>query len=281
MSIRDLDQQDFSGEQPPSVDILAGEYVLGVLDLPSRQDAEARIAQDPGFARLVQDWEQRLAPWLDEATPATPPEHVWPRIRSNLGWAAAAADANALRSPVAPPSSSLWQRPGFWRATTALAAGLAVAAFFFGRDFRTATDTPTPGPVVSVPSDPQPPVQNNPPAEDPNATKPVTTLAADDGRTGWLASVDRDKGTVLMVPVPSKADGQGRVPELWLIPPGESPKSLGLVSIDRAHTVTVPEPLREALIQGAVLAVTLEPAGGAPGGVATGPIIAKGDVVTL
>ncbi|TXI46108.1 MAG: hypothetical protein E6Q50_15520, partial [Lysobacter sp.] len=77
------------------------------------------------------------------------------------------------------------------------------------------------------------------------------------------------------------ADEQGRVPELWLIPPGESPKSLGIVSIDRAHTVSVPEPLREALKQGAVLAITLEPQGGAPQGIATGPIIAKGDLVTL
>jgi anti-sigma-K factor RskA len=84
-----------------------------------------------------------------------------------------------------------------------------------------------------------------------------------------------------MVPVPSKADDQGRVPELWLIPPGESPKSLGVVSIDRAHTVKVPDSLREALSQGAVLAITLEPQGGAPQGNPTGPVVAKGDIVTL
>jgi anti-sigma-K factor RskA len=288
MSIRDLEQQDFSGEQPPSADVLAGEYALGVLDAQAQREAESRIASDPGFARLVRDWEQRLAPWHDtmwyEAEASTaPPAHLWPRIRTQLGWSAAAADADALRSPVAPPAS-LWQRAGLWQATTALAAGLAIVAFFAGRDLRSPQDTPTPGPVVVTPVDPKPPVDppvQDPPVEDPNATRPVTTLASDDGRAGWLASVDRDKGTVLMVPVPSAADAQGRVPELWLIPPGESPKSLGIVSHERAHTVKVPDTLREALTQGAILAITLEPPGGAPQGIATGPSVAKGDLVTL
>ena len=82
-----------------------------------------------------------------------------------------------------------------------------------------------------------------------------------------------------MVPVPAKPDAEGRVPELWLIAPGEPAKSLGIVSNDRSHTVTVPAELREDLAAGAVLAITLEPPGGAPQGVATGPIVAKGEMV--
>jgi anti-sigma-K factor RskA len=81
-----------------------------------------------------------------------------------------------------------------------------------------------------------------------------------------------------MVPVPSAPDSQGRVPELWLIPPGRAPRSLGLVSIDKAHTVEVPADLRAALAAGSVLAITLEPPGGSPHGAPTGPIIAKGSV---
>jgi anti-sigma-K factor RskA len=88
-------------------------------------------------------------------------------------------------------------------------------------------------------------------------------------------------GKVLMVPVPAAADAQGRAPELWLIPAGGAPRSLGLVSIDRAHTVQVPASLRNDLINGSVLAITLEPSGGAPRGVPTGPVIAKGDIANL
>lgn len=267
MNVRDLHDQDFEGNDPPSADLLAGEYVLGVLDAGQRREAQARIDRDPGFARLVVDWEHRLSPLIDVDGTVDVPAHVWPRIRTRLCWAAVNMPGESARP-------NLWQSAAFWRAATGLAAAAAIAAIAIGplgllRD----RDLPVgPGPVVVGPT---------PPVEDPSAPKPVTTLAHDDGSPGWLASVDRTKGTVLMVPVPAPADAKGRVPELWLIPPGGTAKSLGIVSIDRSHTVKVPDTLRDALEKGAVLAITLEPVGGAPQGVATGPIIAKGAIVML
>lgn len=270
MNIRDIHDQDFEGREPPTADLLAGEYVLGVLDAEQRREAQARIARDPGFARLVADWEARLAPLLAEYEGAEVPAHVWLRIRRELGWPSVDGASTAAKV-------GLWQNAGFWRAATGLAAAAALAVLAIGPPglFRSTETPPGPGPVAVEPGPPKPPV------EDPDAPKPVTTLAHEDGSPGWLASVDRRAGTVLMVPVPSPADAQGRVPELWLIPPGEQPKSLGLVSIDRSHTVEVPASLRTALAQGAVLAITLEPQGGAPQGIATGPVIAKGDIVAL
>ena len=57
-----------------------------------------------------------------------------------------------------------------------------------------------------------------------------------------------------------------------------APRSLGIVSIDKSHTVAVSQDLQAALNAGSVLAITLEPPGGAPGGTATGPVIAKGEI---
>jgi anti-sigma-K factor RskA len=270
MNIRDLHDQTFDGNEPPSADILAGEYVLGVLDSEQRRDAQDRIERDPGFARLVAEWEHRLAPLIDSQATIQAPPHVWPRIRTRLGWA-------AIETRSEPAQKGLWQSTGFWRAAAGLAAAAAIAAIVIGPMGLFQDDQRVgPGPVAVEPTPPTPT-----PVEDPSAPKPVTTLAHDDGSPGWLASVDTSKGTVLMVPVPAPADAQGRVPELWLIPPGESAKSLGIVSIDRSHTVKVPDTLRDALANGALLAITLEPVGGAPRGVATGPIIAKGAIVTL
>ena len=185
---------------------------------------------------------------------------MWPRIRTQLGW-----------SPVEGARRGVWQNVAFWRGATALAAAAAVAAVVIGHLPQTPTPLPPPPRVVVQP----PPT---PPAEQP---KPVTTLAHDDGSPGWLASLDAAHGTVMMVPVPAAADAQGRVPELWLIPAGEAPRSLGLVSIDKAHTVTIPQALRRALTAGSTLAITLEPPGGAPQGIPTGPIIAKGSLRTI
>jgi anti-sigma-K factor RskA len=121
---------------------------------------------------------------------------------------------------------------------------------------------------------------NQPTGSETQLTKAVTTLARDDGTAGWLATVDARHGTVLMVPVPRAPDAQGRAPELWLIPPGQAPRSLGAVSINRAHTIAVPAALRAALTGKAVLAITLEPATGIPHAAPSGPIIAKG-VISL
>lgn len=261
MNIRDLHDLHDDGE-PPSADILAGEYVLGVLDAARRAEVERRIASDPGFGRLVTQWENRLAPMLESLGTEPVPAHLWPRIRTSLGWPSAAT-----------ASPRLWQRTGFWQGMTALAAALALVAVFSRRELEPAAPVSTP--VAVTPSTP------TAPAEPEQATKPVTPLLHDDGTPGWLASVDKTQGMVLMVPVPAPADAAGRAPELWLIPAGGAPRSLGLVSINRAHTVAVPDTLRDALVNGSVLAITLEPSTGAPQGIPTGPIIAKGDIANL
>lgn len=257
MNIRDPQFDEDAGHEPPSADVLAGEYVLGVLDAVQRRQVQARIEADPAFARLVAEWEQRFAALSDEIAPETVPAHLWPRIRTRLGWPAVEGERRGV-----------WQSVGFWRGATALAAAAAVAAVLIGRVPPTPTPTPAPPPVVVAP--PPPPVVE--------PAKPVTTLAHDDGSPGWLASIDAARGVVTMVPVPAPADAQGRVAELWLIPAGEAPRSLGLVSTDKAHSVTVPDELLRALAQGSTLAITLEPPGGAPQGVPTGPIIAKGAI---
>ncbi|ALN90798.1 anti-sigma-K factor rskA family protein [Lysobacter gummosus] len=81
---------------------------------------------------------------------------------------------------------------------------------------------------------------------------------------------------MLMVPVPAPADAQGRIAELWLIPQGEAPHSLGLVSTQVAHSVPVPADLLAKLVTSATLAISLEPPSGVPHSAPTGPIVAKG-----
>ncbi len=248
---------------PPSDDLLAAEYVVGVLDIDGRRRAQSRIEAEPAFAGLVAAWEQRFATLLGEIDPVTVPAHVWLRLRTRLGW-----------SPVEGARRGVWQNAAFWRATTAVAAAAAIAVVVVGRLPQAPLPTATP-PQVAVQPTPAP-VQ-----DEAAAAKPVTTLSHDDGTPGWLASVDVARGSVLMVPIPAPADAQGRVPELWLIPAGEAPVSLGLVSINKAHTVSVPAAIRRALAVGSTLAITLEPQGGAPKGIPTGPVIVKGDIRTI
>jgi len=94
-------------------ELLAAEYALGVLTGAERAAAEQRAAREPAFARLVGDWEQRLAPWAAEITEVAPPAQVWDRITSAL--------------PAQTQPSGLWQSLAFWRGLSLAAGALAAA----------------------------------------------------------------------------------------------------------------------------------------------------------
>ncbi|WP_128566456.1 anti-sigma factor, partial [Methylobacterium crusticola] len=63
--------------------------------------------------------------------------------------------------------------------------------------------------------------------------------------------------------------------ELWVIPKGEAPRSLGLLSAAPATRLALPAAER-ARLDDAVLAVTVEPPGGSPSGAPTGPPVYSG-----
>ncbi|QNP41754.1 anti-sigma factor [Lysobacter solisilvae (ex Woo and Kim 2022)] len=245
---------DEESPRPPGDEVEAGEYVLGVLDARERGQAQARITSDPHFAHWVDRWEAHFAPWLLRVDAVAPSLSVWPRIRARLGWSSERA------MPV-----RAWDRVGFWRA----AAGLAVAAGIGATVFGLRTRLPAP----SLP----PPVAVQPPGEE-QAARPVTVLARGDGSTGWIATLDAARGKVLMVPVPVPADATGRVNELWIIPAGGAPISLGFVSNEKAHTIQIPAAARAAVAVGATFAVTLEPEAGIPHAAPTGPVVAQGGI---
>jgi anti-sigma-K factor RskA len=242
---------------PPDDIVLAGEYVLGVLRADERREVQARIVVDAGFAALVDEWEERLSPWLAQVDAVAPAAHVWPRIRTRLNW----PSMQGARP-------SLWNNVGFWRTATGLASAAGLVAFAIGL---------RPQAPVALP----PPVATQPPGGEEQAAKPVVVLARGDGTTGWLASIDVVHQKIMMVPVPSPAGAPGRANELWLIAPGEAPQSLGFVSSEKAHTIEVPAALRRALAKGSTLAITLEPQQGMPHAAPSGAIVAKGDIASI
>ena len=106
----------------PEDELLAAELALGVLEGAERTTAEQRAIRDHGFARLVEEWEQRLAPWAAEISEASPPPQVWDRISGAL--------------PAQTPRTGLWHNLKFWRgasfASGALAAACLAGLFYLG-----------------------------------------------------------------------------------------------------------------------------------------------------
>ena len=236
--------------EPPGDDVLAGEYVLGVLDADTHRAVAARLPREPALAREVAAWEVQLAPMLDEIEPVLAPLGLWPRVRAHVG--------------LAPPSTSnlgapLWERLGFWRGFSA--AGLAA----------------TTASLVALL------VLRQPTPQYPHAPHPITlltTIAQADGSPAFVAAVDADACTMLVMPMDANVP-KGKVPELWVIAGDGVPRSLGVRGLVHADAVRVPASLRTGLLTAATLAVSIEPVGGSPTGAPTGDVIARGALTRL
>ena len=69
----------------------------------------------------------------------------------------------------------------------------------------------------------------------------------------------------------------GRAAELWVLAPGHAPRAIGVFQPGHTLNMALPNPA----ITGLALAVSLEPPGGAPGPLPTGPIIAEGSITLM
>lgn len=224
---------------------LAAEYVVGVLSTEDRAEAQRRIAIDPVFASEVVSWEERLMPMLAEIEPETPRRVVWMRIAAQLGV-----------SPVT-RSDGVWNSLAVWRgvaAAASLAAAIAVAALVL-----------TPPRVV---------IEQGP---TPSATPALTSVALlkeEAGPTSFVVTLDKARDRLIVATVAGHAQAD-RSFELWVLPEGQAPVSLGVLNGREALVLNTAQLLGQAG-ETANLAITLEPLGGSPSGDPTGPIVASG-----
>jgi anti-sigma-K factor RskA len=158
---------------------------------------------------------------------------------------------SAALPPQSPAREGLWGSLMLWRWLTAGAGALAVASLF----------------ALFV-------VINQP------AQAPLMAAIDGGGHHHFVATIDPRRDTIAVVPAAYAAD-PSRVPELWLIAPGDKPRSLGVVRADATTTIAIPAPLRALATGQATLAISLEPPGGSTTGAPTGPVIAQGKLTAL
>jgi anti-sigma-K factor RskA len=175
---------------------------------------------------------------LGEVEPVPAPPHLWGRIERAIAPAEAPGDVIAMRRKV-----RVWQ--GLAAATTALAASLSLLLLA----------RPEPAP--------------------PGASAPmVAMLRSETGATRLVATFDPAAGMLVVTPAGLNA-APGQAHQLWVIPAGGRPRPMGMVEPDRPMRMKVPAPMMEAVAK-ATVAVSMEPAGGSPTGLPTGPVIARG-----
>jgi anti-sigma-K factor RskA len=230
-------------------EILAAEYALGTLDASERAQAERLLASDPRFAAQVDYWARRLSLFAEAVEGVEPPVSVWQNILAGLSGGAMLAGTPSGSAEIV----YLTRRLNRWRTATYVAGALAASLLLF-IGIREATQ----------------------PA--PDLGRYVAVLQADKVSPGFLLTVDlKTKDfTVRRVGAEVPAD---RSFELWLVHDKfPQPRSLGLIG-DREFTRSQLAAFDPQIINEATYAVTVEPPGGSPTGVATGPIVYAGKLI--
>jgi len=237
------------------LDEIAGEYVLGTLDGTERSDAQRRIQNDPEFAERVREWEQRLSHVSDQNSEIAPPSGLWQKISNELASlknsdAPQPVDASQVIAEV----FQLEKSRNRWR--SAAIGAMALAASFIGLQAA----------GIYLPFLPKQAPEG----------RFVAVLNPSGSNPGFLIRVDVATRRLDIERIAEEAP-RGKDYELWIIEPDEKPKSLNVVGRDKLQKVNYQSKAEgEAL----TFAVTLEPEGGSPTGVATGPIVFSGKLFT-
>jgi anti-sigma-K factor RskA len=109
----------------------------------------------------------------------------------------------------------------------------------------------------------------------------VVVLAGPDARPALLASVARGERVMAVKALAPVAVPAGRALELWMLPGQGAPRSLGLIPAAGAGQVRLPATPEQAFRGIDALAVSLEPSGGSPTGLPTGPVLYTGRLERL
>ena len=242
-------------QDPEDRSVAAAEYVLGTLDAAARTEVEALLPTDAALRAEVYAWQDRLLPLATRGPASEPDAGLWPRIAERI----ARPPPSALPSPVPAAQSTapavndaLWRSQRRWRATALLsmAATVALAAV-----------------LVLRPPETQ--------------VRYITLLQAPETqRTGWVVEATSGE-RIRLVPIEAGA----AVPadkslQFWTKPQGaDRPTSLGLVQ--PGTRLELPVERSPGLGEEQLFELTLEPQGGSPTGLPTGPILFVGRSVRL
>jgi anti-sigma-K factor RskA len=271
-------------EEPDDRDAQAAEYVLGTLDAQERLQAQALIAADSQFADMVRAWERRLGELSALIAPVEPPPHTWDRIKAALGASVPVVGP----APVEPTRvvgdrgevAALRRRIRWWRGATVAVSAMA-AAF--------------PGVVVLQELSPEIlPAQLRPkvrvravevtktvevPVPAPRPAQYVAVLQRNAAAPAFLLTFDLDN-RVLTVRTVGAEQQRGKSYELWIIAAKDpTPRSLGVIGTEEFSVRRQLARYDAVTINSATYAVSIEPVGGSPTGLPTGPVVYTGKLI--
>jgi anti-sigma-K factor RskA len=239
------------------LELLAASHALGTLRGGARRRFEA-VARDNAAVRAAAlVWQSRLASMAELQPPVTPDAAVWTRIRNLIDAEQQQRALERQRAAPAPaaqqPARGGWLRSlALWRSAAAAGALATVLAVVVGVNLREQ--------LLNAP-----------------AVQYVAVLSDEQAAASMLVTFDPKKRQLTLQRVGGYQEAADKSLQLWALPPGAPPRSLGVLGRESA--------LRLAASEGDVrsvpaLAISLEPQGGVPSERGpTGPVLFKGALI--
>jgi anti-sigma-K factor RskA len=277
---------------------LAAEYALGTLDADERAQVETMMTVDKDFSAMVEAWEFRLGVLNQMVGAVEPRPELWDRIKNAAGLSEPQAplvlpEAPPLPPPSPPPAAPEVVAPAAiadnvnvirlsaqvrrWRNvasfTTAIAAALVamIAVGAYQPDLLPDGIRPKPRTqVVEVKA---------PPTPAPASAQFVAVLQKDGGSPAFILTVDGVTKNFTVRRVGAQPEA-GKSYELWIVSDKlQRPRSLGVIGGNDFTARPLLSGYAPDVVNQATYAVTVEPEGGSPTGVATGPIVFTGKLI--
>ncbi|MEJ8823400.1 anti-sigma factor [Variovorax humicola] len=247
---------------PELLDLLAANYALGTLRGGARRRFEAMAREQAPVRAAALTWQGRLAGMGELQPPVVPDPAVWTRIH-NLIEAEQASEAMARQRAASPararaattgtPATGGWLRSlAVWRGASLAGALATIIAVVAGLDLQRQLQT-TP------------------------AVQYVAVLADDKSAASMLVTFDPKHNQLVLQRLGSYQPGADKSLQLWALPPGGAPRSLGVLGDGPAIKLTASEANLRAV---PALAISLEPRGGVPSERGpTGPVLFHGPLI--
>lgn len=246
---------------PDDRSIIAGEYALGVLEGEDLAIAQRLYLSNRDFADNVRWWRYHLGQMAEAAGTYEPSADVWPAIERRLGEfdGGESPGIHRLEQPKA-KNISVWGL-GFAMAGAAAAAAAVLTLLL--------VQPAGQGPIT--------PIETAAPISGPRL---IAQLQSEDGALVLTGLVD-SAAQELSLNIEGFAPGDGQATELWVVPAGGAPQSLGLIPASGLFERELTETEREALVAGASLAVTYEDASNAPHSAPSTEILVIGGLTSV
>ncbi|QNK65448.1 anti-sigma factor domain-containing protein [Variovorax sp. PAMC26660] len=241
---------------PELLELLAASHALGTLRGGARRRFEAMAREQAPVRAAALVWQGRLASMTELQSPIVPDAAVWTRIRNIIDAEKTQHAMERQRdaaNAAAKPQPGGWLRSlALWRGATAAGALATVLAVVVGLNLRDQL--------------------NNAPA-----VQYVAVLSDDQSAASMLVTFDPKKKQLVLQRVGNYAEAGDKSLQLWALPPGGAPRSLGVLDNAPGLRLAASESDVHAV---PTLAVTLEAKGGVPPGSGPkGPVVFKGALI--